>query len=172
MPIEYFADLGQVFAKLVLKSPGSKCRNIVCSVLVIQHHFQASQTAIGNHQISQWLHSCYVDVIHLVVSGLHVFNIQLVPLLQQLYQVLLPLVVAIDRALLLLGLRPQLVVNLDETLLAVGHICVGCIGDLIGDTVDLLSVRILLINWREKHRSDVFLLNFYTQKSISKAIDV
>ena len=110
------------------------------------------KVVIRAHEFDEWLHRLRVNGDHLDVAGLDVLHVELVEVLQELHQLLLPRGVGVRRERHIHHVRLHVLVDVVDRLLAVPNLHLGTVRDLIG-----LAVDRDLLHFREKHGTDVLL---------------
>ena len=140
--------------ELLLESNQPKLRHILLPVLLVllDHFLEAVELQVGIDQQRQRLHGLGVDLAHFRVGHLDVLNIELVPLLALLKELLLPAIVILECTIELHLLGIQDVVNIAERLLAVEHVHRRIVRDRIRGPVNKFLLILHLLKNHSPHK--------------------
>lgn len=103
--------------------------------MFLLHLFERMKVVVGAHEFDEWLHRFCVDGDHLDVAGLDVLNVELVEVLQELHQLLLPRGVGVRGQGHVHHVGLHVLVDVIDGLLAVPNLHLGTVRDLVGLTV-------------------------------------
>jgi hypothetical protein len=105
-------------------------------VMFLLHLFKCMKVVVGAHEFNDWLHRFCVDGDHLDVAGLDVLHVELVKVLEELHQLLLPRGVGVRGQGHVHHVGLHVLVDVIDRLLAVPNLHLGTVRDLVGLTVD------------------------------------